>query len=428
MDAAPGFATEHAATRAGAAAAAIAFAPALLLLDTGLAFARGWWTSNGTWMAIVAGSSIVLLAVAAALLTARGRAFLARHAARLALITASAIASWLLLEGVLSVLLGPTIWVHRNPPLTRAVFHPDPRQCPGVFGEARYSINSLGIRGPELPPRDAAVRILCMGGSTTACMYLDDDETWTALLARELGTLDGRPVWTGDIGMNGYGSWHHVRFLDESDLAAQFDWLVVLVGINDFLRVVQGRRIDTAVGARPVWDQSVVFALLHNVYQRRKEQRIIVEEDDAKSMDLRRDVRQRAAVLHELPDLRAGLAQYRTNLRSIIALARARGVRPVFATQPVLWSAALPPDLDRLCWLGTAGEGVTLAMARLTEGMAAFNAALREVCAEEAVPSIDLTPMDGDPRWFYDDCHFSEAGAREVARRIAAGFPRAGTR
>ena len=35
---------------------------------------------------------------------------------------------------------------------------------------------------------------------------------------------------------------------------------------------------------------------------------------------------------------------------------------------------------------------------------------------------IDLSALDGDPAMFYDDCHFTETGAREVARLVADWF------
>jgi hypothetical protein len=42
------------------------------------------------------------------------------------------------------------------------------------------------------------------------------------------------------------------------------------------------------------------------------------------------------------------------------------------------------------------------------------------------VEYVDLRDMSGDPRWFYDDCHFNEAGAAEVARRLADHLARTG--
>jgi len=48
-----------------------------------------------------------------------------------------------------------------------------------------------------------------------------------------------------------------------------------------------------------------------------------------------------------------------------------------------------------------------------------YNAALLDTCAKRGVPCVDLVPLNGNPEWFYDDCHFTEAGAVRVAGRIA---------
>src|SRR4051812_23284829 len=59
-------------------------------------------------------------------------------------------------------------------------FHPDPEVFYGVKGLKHFSINSKGFRGKEFAEKDA--KYITIGGSTTECLYLDDSETWTALL------------------------------------------------------------------------------------------------------------------------------------------------------------------------------------------------------------------------------------------------------
>jgi hypothetical protein len=66
---------------------------------------------------------------------------------------------------------------HLRTPYTIRTFRPDPDVMPGVSGSSHYRINSLGIRGDE-PALGGQYRTLCVGGSTTECLYLDDTETW----------------------------------------------------------------------------------------------------------------------------------------------------------------------------------------------------------------------------------------------------------
>jgi len=48
---------------------------------------------------------------------------------------------------------------------------------------------------------------------------------------------------------------------------------------------------------------------------------------------------------------------------------------------------------------------------------------LLKVCSDCQVECMDLaSEMDGNETYFYDDLHFNEAGARQVAEVIAAHF------
>ena len=268
---------------------ALALPPALLLLDTAFAMAGGWRPGRNVERAVVAFAALWLASALACLATARGRSLLARRWAHLSLLLMLLLATAPLAEGLVALYLrgftDPPF--HRRWPYSRHVSRPLPGVFPGISGPSRVTANSLGIRGPELPPREAGYRLLCLGGSTTECHYLDDEETWPHLL------------------------------------------------------------------------------------------------------------------------------------EGIVRACRRRGVRPIFVTHPVLWDERLSERARALLWLGWMEDGRYLAVERLREGMDVYNAALRETCLALDVPCLDLAPMSGEEGFFVDDCHFSEAGAREVARRMA---------
>ena len=52
--------------------------------------------------------------------------------------------------------------------------------------------------------------------------------------------------------------------------------------------------------------------------------------------------------------------------------------------------------------------------------MDAYNEALMTECTEMGVVCADLSSMNGNPDYFYDDCHFTESGATEVAHLLKA--------
>ena len=131
---------------------------------------------------------------------------------------------------------------------------------------------------------------------------------------------------------------------------------------------------------------------------------------------------------------RLGALRIRANLHTIVNVAQQRGVRVAFATQPVLWSAAMPPDLEDLLWLGGVGRFQVepgrpyYAAAALEDAMAQYNETLLDVCRRREVPCVELhASLPKDTSVFYDDCHFNEPGARQGRAgddAIAASRPR----
>jgi lysophospholipase L1-like esterase len=85
----------------------------------------------------------------------------------------------------------------------------------------------------------------------------------------------------------------------------------------------------------------------------------------------------------------------------------------------VQWAEGLPPEIEQRFWFGWVEGGGYVSARVLREGMEAFNRRLLEVAARLDVPCLDLSSMHGDARWFFDDCHFSEAGARRAAELVA---------
>jgi hypothetical protein len=309
---------------------------------------------------------------------------------------------------------------HRKPPWLRFGMRFAPGELPGVSPEARFTVNSLGLRGPEPPPRDAAYRILCLGGSTTECMHLDDERTWPHLLMANLHARGTGAVWIGNAGESGYYTKHQLRFVRQSALMGHVDCLVILAGVINFFQgtapppppgIGRGRR-------RPLWRDSGLFRLCADSYRAWR-----ARSDDQRgwlsvSLDKLRRPRRESPILDELPRLAQGLITFRERVREIARVCARRGVRLVFATQPVLWHRHLSRQAEALLWCGLP-DGTFRSPGKLRQGMDLFNAALAEECAARGVECIDLSSLSGQEQLFYDDCHVNEKGAAEVARRIA---------
>lgn len=320
------------------------------------------------------------------------------------------------------------------------VFRPRPEAMQGVEGSSRFITNAFGVRGDELA-ENQRYRILTVGGSTTECLYLDQSEAWPAVLEQRLNTLGWGRVWVGNVGSTGKHTRDHVLHLKYFvPRLPGIDAVILLVGVNDvMLRLrdpayqpmtwgpaTEAAQMGHAFYFSPYrtsawsYQQTALWRILRQlkyVYIRRH----AVLDGAGQFYVTRRLKRQRAVnTISTLPDLTTALAEYRQNLHQIIDTARAQSIRPIFLTQPLLWKAGLTPEEERLLWgLEMPGTGAYYTVDVLAEAMQRYNDTLLEVCRARHVECIDLArqlPLNG--RIFFDDMHFTEVGARQVAASI----------
>jgi len=353
----------------------------------------------------------------------------------------------LLASLALSFAVGELFLRALDPPVDVAVFVPGEQRIfeskrgslPGVSGPARFTINAWGIRGPDFGADDE-YRVLAVGGSTTECAVLDDDETWTSLLQAGLSErFPDRRFWVGSVGRSGHSTRDH-RLQVEALLARypRIDAILLLAGGNDFLNRLRAGWLYTPLSTK---SSAYRAGLLHHAFAihpsfEQPELRIVRRgkqlrnrlnsreqrtEQYANLVVLGRTWRKRAPRIDALPDLEAPLAEYRSNLAAIRASASRHGVRLIAMTQPALWHAELSEELQALLWLGGEREFPKgkryLSVAALAEGMRRYNEALLAFCEAHAVECVDLAAqLAKDASVFYDDVHFNESGARQVSR------------
>ena len=158
---------------------------------------------------------------------------------KLLILVVSLLGALALAELAARKILGKPVYL-QSPPHLEVEFRPDPAIMPGIEGTSQFLTNSMGLRARELAPGQG-LRILTIGGSTTACDYLDQTEAWPALLesllAKDLGE---DAVWVGNAGASGLRSCDHLLQFDR--LAPQIpdlDWIICLVGVNDVSLALQ---------------------------------------------------------------------------------------------------------------------------------------------------------------------------------------------
>lgn len=361
-----------------------------------------------------------------------------------------------LAEWVLAPRMLPPAGYYIKPPLQTWQAEPGDGELPGVYGPAQLSFNADGLRADPCDEADQD-RILCIGGSTTECLVLDDAEAWPHLLQDRLRAVaPQRHAWVGGAGMPGGNARHHILVMNYVvPRLPRCDTVLHLIGFNDAMyRFVA----DTAYAPMPseqvlTDESSLELAFLEypgrrgglpwfkrtNLWQlgrraKRGWQHLSVMDGAAPLSGM--SYAEQIARLHErrrtvmtvretMPDLTVALEEYAGHLRYLIQQGRDHRVRTVFLTQPTLWHAGLTPQEEGQLRFGDIGRDAFEATEYyradlLAEGMQRYNDLTRQICDEEGVECLDLASLvPRDLGHFYDDCHFNEAGAVTVAEAVA---------
>ena len=366
---------------------------------------------------------VVVALVAAAIIHSATRDRFVRSERKLCLL-GMAVWGTLALAEISLHLFGQSLWTHPanvRAPNLRVVFHPRSDIMPGVSGDAGYSTNGDGLRGPEMPPRGTGRRMICLGGSTTECTYLDDAEAWSALVANALASADGNREghWVGAAAVSGAGTPEHLRFVETSRLMSETDTLILLCGVNDLVAAL-GRGAPRQAPAPWLWSKLALPKLLLITWSRwTAAARLESEDSEGRNYVARRAARASALVCDSAPSLAKPLAAYRRRLQRIADSCREHRVELVLVEQPVLWRKNLPEDIARLLWLGRSPDGRYLSVGALRQAMDAFNRVMRQVAAESGATLVDTSSLAGRQELFYDDCHLNERGASELAALVA---------
>jgi lysophospholipase L1-like esterase len=297
-------------------------------------------------------------------------------------------------------------------------------------------VNRLGLRGPDVRLEDAGLKILCVGGSTTECLYITDEKSWPWRLEDKLTESLGRPVFVGNAGRSGHFTLHHDYLLRHYAPVAKFDWVVVLCGINDMGPLLrdnyEDRRRDvpheTLIGWSPIYYRNLAICrAISRLWEMRKSEKIesVVEDAGGAWIAEDRQKRRRALQARTISALPAkmdeAIARYSRDLRRVIAACRQRGVKLVMMTQPTLWTEKMPPELEALLLIHSPDGAYT--PGTLSRMMERYNQALRDVCSVDKVDCIDLARLLAkDTSVFYDDCHFNVEGCETVATIVARFF------
>ena len=333
-------------------------------------------------------------------------------------------------------------------PDQRVVLRPNLEVLPGLTEESVFTVNEFGFRSRRLDAvekPDGALRVFAIGGSTTECYYLDDDVTWPELLQQGLFGATSSAVDVVNCGHSGDTTREHLALVGQRLPAFSPDVVMMLVGINDLVLQHQPGYSQLRDGGRSWVDDEASRGWLHKfkctlsaashlvrgavwtkrMWFSRDGRGNPIQDEYGRWIDSVR--RARASLPVEVMDPALGpKPEYAANLRGLVALCRAMSASPVLITQPMMWGAP-PGEWERLLWVTVGGRRYP--HEQLWRLMEHYNDVVRAVAAETGATLVDLARLlPKDPDYFYDDDHFTIAGARAVAvivrdALLEAGWP-----
>ncbi len=276
-----------------------------------------------------------------------------------------------------------------------------------------FSHNKLGMRGKDVDvlKKHGFKRILVMGGSSTYCVGVSDNQTWPYFLQEKLGT--GYEVLNS--GVPGYTTVEHLiqTALNMHDVSP--DICIYYIGWNDIRNQhVADLRSDYSnfhgksqynhllLNALKIGNHSVICRtaanMLNKVFVREPEGTFTVKGSTDK---FTANVDKRA------------LALFKRNVKLLISLCREQGIRSVIVPQ-VMRFDMLTGD-KKYDWIPYVKDKDI----KIFVGV--YNDALREVCTAEKADFVeDVLKTNYEKSHFVDDYgHFSPTGNERFADAIS---------
>lgn len=314
---------------------------------------------------------------------------------------------------------------------------------PGLSGMHHFTTNNMGFRGDTLldPKPTGEFRIFMVGGSTTECFYLDDNDDLARVVQRELAAVapaEAR-VRVYNAGASGAASDDHVAMISQRLVHLEPDLIVVFCGINDLSRSIYHYDYRHYVEYHPAYRKpwfkrwpmhlQIVRRGFHFKNRLRPDPRDLQEQrrlvtNYAGLIGLQRTVPATDAVP------RTDEASYATNLRSMAGLSSGHDFKLVFMTQQTTWNSTVDPSAKDHHWMryragapesDATATGITFREDVMDGAMERLNDTMRAVCSEESIPLYDLSrALPKSLEFFYDDCHFNVAGAATTGKNLAA--------
>jgi lysophospholipase L1-like esterase len=271
--------------------------------------------------------------------------------------------------------------------------------------------------------------IVFLGGSTTECVYVDEDNRFPYLVGRLLERQTHLTVNSYNAARSGNNSLHSLNILLNKVVNLKPDIVVMMHNINDLAILMYEKSYwNTNSSRSPIQERLPTFkTLVQDLRQdfylvrditfpnlSREVKKFFASPGKAKGDEFHKVRGQKITIDQELL-----VREFALNLQTFINICRARGITPVLMTQASRFTDHPDPLIKKLMGNLEADQGITYA--EFKSAFDRLNRTILEVGAKNQVLVIDLAGEIPPVREnICDVVHLNDRGSRLVAARIAA--------
>jgi hypothetical protein len=272
--------------------------------------------------------------------------------------------------------------------------------------------------------------LVFLGGSTVACIYVEEENRYPYLVGNLLEQQTGKKITSLNSGVGGNNSLHSLDILLNKIIPVRPDVVVMMHNINDLVALIYDRTYWSknptraaivnfssyknltglkaiATLARDYYIPNLHAAtriLSHKIFGKK-----VKEQDDEFAY-----IRGKKLTV----DQAAILAEFKMNLNTFISICRARKITPVLMTQFNRYKADPDPKVLKAMQGFESDAGIPVSV--FIDLYARFNQAIREVGEQNGVLVIDLAALiPQDKQYMYDVVHLNTRGSRLAAQLIS---------
>jgi lysophospholipase L1-like esterase len=291
-----------------------------------------------------------------------------------------------------------------------------------VFSKVyKIDVDANGFIKPSKKYDHPDLSLVFLGGSTTECMFMDEENRFPYLVGTSLEQETGKRINSYNGGLSGNNSLHAIDLLLNKVIPLHPRVVVFMEDIND---------LSTLLYEKTYWCQNCTRAPLETLHKVKLVGKFLKELLIPYINQAYRNFKDRA-FHHETDEFAQARGQklvvdqakwdreFAANLQIIIDTCRAWGITPVLMTQANRITDH--PDPVVAAYIGQYGQDTGITYPDFKRLYDSFNDTIRQVGKKNGVLVIDLArEVPPDKKYLYDMVHFNDAGSKLAAKIIAA--------